>query len=146
MNMTIPRRSQENSGYTPNMEHVEASVRFLAPTRLVWHQEQAGIIPNSCPETLYGNKSAKSSATQEASGSTSEHDWMRKNRDEDRPNLYWQLYMSRAAYRMALEEESEENFVYDWIVHTRFDTTWIRPIPSLSLFSREVVWLDASSW
>ena len=128
------------------MGDVEASIQTLAPTRLVWHQEQAGIIPSSCPDTLHWNTSAKNSAVEEESSGTSEDDWMRKNREEDRPNLYWQLYMSRAAYHMALEEESEEGFTYDWIVHTRFDATWIRPIPPLSLFSREAVWLDASSW
>lgn len=146
--MDIPRwpQQEENSSYTPNMDEVEASMEVLAPTRLVWHQEQAGIIPNSCPDTLYSNIPAKSSAAQAGSGSTSADDWMRKNRDEDRPNLYWHLYMSRAAYRMALEEEIEDNVVYDWIVHARFDATWIRPIPPLSLFSREAVWLDASSW
>ena len=131
------------------MDEVEASIQILAPTRLVWHQEQAGIIPNSCrPETLLAEtkQSAKSSALQEESGGTSDDGWMRKNRDEDRTNLYWQLYMSRAAYRMALKKESEGAFKYDWIVHTRFDATWIRPIPSLSLFSRGAVWLDARSW
>lgn len=137
------------------MGDVEASLQTLAPTRLVWHQEQAGIIPNSChPEPSRGDKPAKttknSAIHEEIGGSNSEDDsdWMRKIRDEDRANLYWRLYMSRAAYRLALEEEkeSEESFEYDWIVHARFDATWIRPMPSPRLFSREVVWLDASSW
>lgn len=134
------------------MGEVEASIQTLAPTRLVWHQEQAGIIPSLCrPEILLeegGYGSAKNIAAQEERGGNSEDDWERRRmRDEgSRTDVYRQLYMSRSAYRMALRKESEENFAYDWIVHTRFDAAWIRPLPSLSFFSREAVWLDASSW
>ena len=122
-------------------------MQVLAPTRLVWHQEQAETYPTSCPETLSGgNTSAKEPSVILESGGSSEDDWKRTIRNEHGPDLYWQLYMSRAAYRMVLEEERERNSVYDWIVHARFDATWIRPIPPLSLFSREAVWLDARSW
>ena len=40
-----------NSEFTPNTSEIETALAVLAPTRLVWHQEQAGVIPNSCPNT-----------------------------------------------------------------------------------------------
>lgn len=38
-----------NSEFTPNASDIETALAVLAPTRLLWHQEQAGVIPNSCP-------------------------------------------------------------------------------------------------
>lgn len=79
--------------------------------------------------------------------------------DEDleetsRIRAYWRLYGSLAAYRMVVQKEGEENddsdkdggFAYDWIVATRFDVAWLRPLPPLSAFLREVVWVGASAW
>lgn len=37
-----------NSEFTPNTSDIDTALAVLAPTRLIWHQEQAGIIPNSC--------------------------------------------------------------------------------------------------
>ena len=37
-----------NSEFTPNTSHVETALAVLAPTRLMWHQEQTGVIRNSC--------------------------------------------------------------------------------------------------
>lgn len=62
------------------------------------------------------------------------------------PSLYWQLYKSLAAYRMAIREEEREGFRYDWIVRARFDTAWARPLPPLHLFSREMVWFGSQFW
>ena len=46
---TAPLAKQpRNSEFTPNSTDIEAALALLAPTRTVWHQEQAGIIPNSC--------------------------------------------------------------------------------------------------
>lgn len=67
---------------------------------------------------------------------------------------YWRLYGSLASFRMAVQRESDENevsvddgeFYYDWIVSTRFDVAWLRPIPPLRSFSRDAVWLGASVW
>lgn len=66
---------------------------------------------------------------------------------------YWRLYGSLAAYRMAIQKEKEEheedtsnNFSYDWIVSTRFDIAWMRPLPSLRKFSPETVWFGSSTW
>ena len=39
----------ENSEFTPNASDIKTALAILAPTRLAWHQEQAGIVPNSCP-------------------------------------------------------------------------------------------------
>lgn len=69
-------------------------------------------------------------------------------------DAYWRLYGSLAAYRMALQKESERNedsdkdgkVLYDWIVATRFDVAWIRPLPPLRLFSKDAVWFGANVW
>lgn len=37
-----------NSEFTSNSSDIEAALKVLAPTRTVWHQEQAGIVPNAC--------------------------------------------------------------------------------------------------
>lgn len=74
--------------------------------------------------------------------------------ETSRTSAYWRLYGSLAAYRMAVQKEDEENensdedgtFAYDWIVTTRFDVAWLRPLPPLSAFSREAVWVGASVW
>lgn len=62
--------------------------------------------------------------------------------------LYWQLYKSRAAYRMALREENRkgEDFSYDWILRARLDVAWIRPLPPLRGFSRKWVWFNRHFW
>ena len=68
--------------------------------------------------------------------------------DEESDSLYWQLYKSLAAYRMALREEKRRGgeFKYDWIVRARFDVAWVRPLPPLSSFSREAVWFGPHYW
>ena len=62
--------------------------------------------------------------------------------------LYWQMYKSLAAYRMALREEKRKGggFSYDWIIRARFDTAWIRPLPPLRSFSRDSVWFNRHFW
>lgn len=134
-----------NSKYTPGINDVKAALDILAPTRLVWHQEQAGIIPNSCPEDTYGN-STKPNHADDASGGGVWIDWWQKHRKEFTDNLYWQLYKSLASYRMALREERGGHFVYDWIVRARFDVAWVRPLPPLRSFSRKSVWFGANYW
>lgn len=69
-------------------------------------------------------------------------------KDEASVNLYWQLYKSLAAYRMALREEKRRGgeFTYDWIVRARFDVAWVRPLPPLRSFSRDAVWFGALYW
>jgi len=56
---------------------------------------------------------------------------------------------------MAVQHESEENegsvddddnFSFDWIVSTRFDVGWFRPLPPLRSFTRDAVWLGARTW
>lgn len=69
-------------------------------------------------------------------------------------SAYWRLYGSLAAYRMVVQKESEENedpdndsdFSYDWIVSTRFDVAWLRPLPPLRSFSPGAVWVGAAEW
>lgn len=67
---------------------------------------------------------------------------------------YWRLYGSLASFRMAVKWENEENegsaddgdFVFDWIVSTRLNVGWLRPLPPLRSFSRDAVWLSARRW
>ena len=49
---------------------------------------------------------------------------------------------------MALREEKRRggDFTYDWIVRARFDVAWVRPLPPLRSFSRDVVWFGAQYW
>lgn len=78
----------------------------------------------------------------------------RDKQETSRISAYWRLYGSLAAYRMAVQQEVEENhnsdkdggFAYDWIVTTRFDVAWLRPLPPLRAFSREAVWVSESVW
>lgn len=62
--------------------------------------------------------------------------------------LYWQLYKSLAAYRMAVREEKrkEGSFSYDWILRARFDVAWVRPLPPLRSFSRDSAWFNRQYW
>lgn len=50
---SFPTRQEENPEFAQDMADIEASVEFLSPSssQLVWHQDQVGIIPNSCPES-----------------------------------------------------------------------------------------------
>lgn len=73
-------------------------------------------------------------------------DWWRDFSAEASPNLYWQLYKSLAAYRLALREESKSGFSYDWIIRARFDAAWIRPLPPLRTFSDNAVWFGMHYW
>lgn len=78
------------------------------------------------------------------------------NEDQEeasRTRAYWRLYGALAVYQMAVQNESEDEdsgkdggFAYDWIVTTRFDVAWLRPLPPLRAFSREAVWVGASVW
>lgn len=43
-------QQEVGSDFTPNVSNVDKAFSILAPTRLVWHRDQAGIIPNSCDE------------------------------------------------------------------------------------------------
>lgn len=121
------------------------SLELLAPTRLVWHHEQAGLIPNSCPEDTYGNASGMSTnAHIHRDGAWGQ--WFQLHREGYSHRFYWQLYKSLAAYRMALKEEVLGSFVYDWIIRARFDLAWLRPLPPLRWFSPEVVWFAEKIW
>lgn len=48
---STPLHQGVNKEFSPDVQDIEAAMAILAPTRLVWHHEQAGIIPNSCPDT-----------------------------------------------------------------------------------------------
>lgn len=66
--------------------------------------------------------------------------------EEYSERFYWQLYKSKAAYRMALREELQGGFLYDWIVRARFDLAWLRPLAPLNAFSAQVVWVADNVW
>lgn len=119
---------------------------MIGPTRLVWHKDQAGIIPNSCPEKTYQYGGWDVESQDEGGGGGSSSESQRKHREESTQNLYWKLYHSLASFRMVQEAERVGYFRYDWIVSTRFDLTWIRPLPPLRLFSPEAVWFGGSHW
>lgn len=114
-----------------NLAAIATALEIMKPIHILWHQDQAGRIPNACPEEM-------------SSSTTSE--WWRKYRKRGSLNLYWQLYKSLAAYRMAVKREREGGFTYDWILRARFDLAWVRPLPPLRLFSQEVVWLPNHYW
>lgn len=50
--------------FVEELTDIEASFKFLSPTptRVVWHQDQAGFVPNSCPGSAhyYGSETASS--------------------------------------------------------------------------------------
>lgn len=122
------------------------SLDSLEPTRLVWHHEQAGIIPSSCPADTYGNATERSANNTDVHGSNSWGQWFQLHREGYSHRFYWQLYKSLAAYRMALREEISGGFVYDWIVRARFDLAWLRPLPPLRSFSSEFMWFAEKIW
>ncbi|CAM9145497.1 unnamed protein product, partial [Pylaiella littoralis] len=160
-------------GFAQDMADIETSIEFLSPTptQFVWHQDQAGIIPNSCPgfPRPYRDGSVPSHDGSDASDGwgggvdAGRRDGSRRRDEVSREggwrirytnDAYWRLYGSLAAYRMALQKESERNedsdkdgkVLYDWIVATRFDVAWIRPLPPLRLFSKDAVWFGADVW
>lgn len=76
---------------------------------LQWHHEQAGIIPNSCPQqtalrydAYHGHKNRGQIHEREVCNG--EDPWGQEKTD----GLYWQLYKSLAAFRMAERRETEE--------------------------------------
>lgn len=135
------------------MQEAQAVLDFLSPVEVVWHQKQAGIIPNPCRQQHQppGKEHPNGRPQGESKPLYRERSITREKR------FYWQLYESLAAYRMAVKRESENEDLssetetlhpstYDWIVGTRFDVAWARPLPSLRAFSSDVVWFDTKSW
>lgn len=131
-----------NTEFTPNTDDVEAAMTVLAPKKLVWHQEQAGIVPNWCPEDSFRDTSNNTEETTDRATV----DWWKEFSAEASPNLYWQLYKLLAAYRLALQEENSAGFRYDWIIRARFDAAWIGRLPPLSMFTKNAVWLGMHYW
>lgn len=144
--------------FNPDAQDVEVAFNVVKPQEVIWHQEQAGIIPNGCQEeTARGQPSYQATGPQdsgqasvrkasELADAKSARTWWNEHGGEASESLYWQLYKSLAAYRMALRREAEDGFRYDWIVRTRFDLVWLRPLPPLRYFSREAVWLGSEFW
>ncbi|CAM9489126.1 unnamed protein product [Hapterophycus canaliculatus] len=54
--------------------------------------------------------------------------------------------MARKKEKEENQKDSDNTFSYDWIVSTRFDIAWVRPLPSLRNFSPEMVWFASSTW
>ncbi|CAM9453584.1 unnamed protein product [Ectocarpus sp. 12 AP-2014] len=119
------------------IKNIEATMEFLSPTQLVWHQEQAGIIPNSCrptattPPTGGGDEAQRSSfaasnvpnarhtggnvggdkISNQPRGHVSKEPSMPPSREQfstRSERFYWQLYESLAAYRLAVQREDEK--------------------------------------
>lgn len=133
-------------------QEIQAVLEFLSPVELVWHKEQAGIIPNCRQQRGCTSKEQPKEVPEEKSKPL-----LREQLSSQEECVYWQLYESLAAYRMAVHKESEKEempsetkppypVTYDWILGTRFDVAWARPLPSLRAFSQDVVWLDTKSW
>ncbi|CAM9356811.1 unnamed protein product [Ectocarpus sp. 13 AM-2016] len=137
----VKAKQVENPEFTPNSSDVEVALAVLEPTRLLWHQDQAGIIPNGCSRV--NNRT-------DASRHSARHLWYWEQRysPEASRSLYWQLYKSLAAYRMALREEKRIGcgFTYDWVIRGRLDVAWARPLPPLRSFSRQAVWFGRHYW
>lgn len=120
-----------NCNFTPSIEAAEVAINFLKerqPRRgnfddgtpntrknhfeLQWHEEQAGIVPNGCPrETARGQPSYDDNSN---SGNDADnynnrvnHLWWKEFGAEATEGLYWQLYKSLAAFRMAQRREKE---------------------------------------
>ncbi|CAM9175760.1 unnamed protein product, partial [Scytosiphon promiscuus] len=128
-------------------------LELLSPVELVWHQEQAETLSNSC------HQQHQHPQKDHTKGNPEEHSrpLPRGQFGIREERFYWHLYESLAAYRMALRKESEAGQMssevepphpptYDWIVSTRFDVAWARPLPSLRAFSPEEVWFGTKSW
>lgn len=128
---TSSSNSIGNAHGEQDLAAITAALQIMEPSQILWHQDQAGRIPNACPEDMSSNT---------ASG------WWLKYRERGSLNLYWQLYKSLAAYCMAVKREREGAFSYDWILRARFDLAWVRPLPPLHLFSQEVVWFSNHYW
>ena len=49
------QQQEDNPDFVHELADIEASFEFLSPTptRVVWHQDQAGLIPNSCPGSAH---------------------------------------------------------------------------------------------
>lgn len=131
--------------FNPDTAEAMESLELLEPTRLVWHHEQAGMIPSSCPAEIYGN-ATEISTNADVHGSGSWDHWFQLHRKGYSHRFYWQLYKSLAAYRMAVNEEILGDFVYDWIIRARFDLAWLRPLPPLRSFSTEFMWFAEKIW
>lgn len=157
----IPTQGGHNVEFTPSTEDVEAAIRDLQPLELIWHQEQAGIISNGCQHATARKKildrddmSSLNHSARVEDGRYEYHededdeddDWWGEYGGEATRGLYWQLYKSLAAFRMAQRKEAEEGFQYDWVVRTRFDLAWLRPLPPLQSFSRDAVLLGSDFW
>lgn len=72
--------------------------------------------------------------------------WWANNGAQASENLYWQLYKSLASFKMAEAREEREGFRYDWVVRTRFDLAWTRPLPPIRAFATDSVWFGISFW
>lgn len=79
---------------------------------LQWHQEQAGIISNGCRnETACGQACQPQhhdTIDNRARRDSNDYTWWNEHGAEAMEGLYWQLYKSLAAFRMAETKENQE--------------------------------------
>lgn len=65
-----------------------------------------------------------------------------RNLDSRRFSMYFNRYM---AYQMALKQQEESGFEYDWFVHARLDMAWGSPIKPVNIWSPLKMWVP-DSW
>lgn len=89
----------------PSNTNVGGRTRAGERFELQWHHEQAGIIPNGCPqETSLRHGAHHRGLSNERTVGKDEDSWWEETTD----GLYWQLYKSLAAFRMAERKETKE--------------------------------------
>ena len=89
----------------------DALALFGPPSRVVWHQEGAGLVPNNCTDGLPD------------------------------PISYPQLWKLAACYRMVERREQEQGWQYTWVVRARPDTGWFEDAPPVQAFASDRVYV-----
>lgn len=92
-----------------------AALASFAPTRVVWHQEGAGVVPNSCTDGLPD------------------------------PTSHPQLWKLAACYRMVEQHEREQGWQYTWVVRARPDTGWLENAPPVQAFTADRIYVGQPS-
>jgi hypothetical protein len=57
-----------------------------------------------------------------------------------------QLEKIHACYSLVVDHEASRGWPYDWIVRTRPDLGWLRPLPPADSFAREHVYVPSNYW
>ncbi|CAN0058472.1 unnamed protein product, partial [Discosporangium mesarthrocarpum] len=98
--------------YTPDEDALERVLHLFKPVSVVYHQqEQAGYIRNPACA------------------------------ESCHANAYWQLYKMAAVHRMVERHEEETGQRYTWVVRSRLDIGWMRPLAPLRRFPQTRIYV-----